>query len=67
MVLDYLQTEYSLSDKFELRNNDFILQNIEIFDSKGSRAILNGTIRTNYMRDPVFELDLLAVHGCLPR
>ncbi len=60
IMLDYLQTKYSLSAPFELKNNDFILRDIEIFDEKGSRAVLNGTIKTDYMRDPRFELDLVA-------
>jgi len=60
LVLDYLQTEYSLSDQFELRNNDCILKNIEVFDEKGSLAVLNGSIATEYMKNPSFDLNLLA-------
>jgi hypothetical protein len=59
-VLDYLQTKYSFSSPFELRDNNFILTDIEVFDEKGSRAILNGRIETNYMREPSFDLALLA-------
>jgi hypothetical protein len=60
LIVNYLQTMYSLSDRIELKNNDILLDNLEVFDEKGSRAILKGTIRMDDLRNPRFDLNLEA-------
>jgi hypothetical protein len=59
-LVDYLQTEYSLSDRARIRDNTVYLSNVEVYDDKGSRAILNGTIQTGYLNTLVFDLNLVA-------
>ncbi|HEC44324.1 MAG TPA: hypothetical protein ENI20_15990 [Bacteroides sp.] len=57
-VLDYLQTGYSFSDKVKIQNNNFLFTDINVYDKKGSRALLNGSIETDYLRDPRLDFNL---------
>jgi len=57
-VLDFLQTKYSLSDRIEVNNNNFIFKDIEVFDEKSNRAVLTGDIKTDFLREPEFNINL---------
>ncbi|MFC2116777.1 translocation/assembly module TamB domain-containing protein, partial [Bacteroidota bacterium] len=59
-ILDYIQTQYSFSDRVEIKNSNFLFSDLEVFDKMGSRALLNGSIETNYLRDMKVNLDLQA-------
>jgi hypothetical protein len=50
-TIDYLKTRYNFSSDLEVVNNNFILNNIEVFDEEGNMAIVNGMIHTDYLRD----------------
>jgi hypothetical protein len=58
LKVDYLQTIYSFSNAVEIRNNNLIFKDFEIFDQTGSRSVLNGGIRNTNLRDFVFDLNL---------
>lgn len=59
-MVEYLQTVYNFSDQLEIRDNNLIFSDFEILDNAGSKAFLNGSIRNNYLRDFVFDLNLQA-------
>lgn len=50
-TVDYLKTRYNLTSELEIVNNNFILNNIEIFDQEGNYGVLNGMIRTENLKD----------------
>lgn len=56
-LLSYLQTRYSFSNDLKITNNNIRFDNFEIYDEKGSTAILNGTITNHYLRDFLFDLN----------
>ncbi|MCD6598937.1 MAG: translocation/assembly module TamB, partial [Bacteroidales bacterium] len=56
MTIDYLNTNYSFSAPVEIKNNVFHLNNIEVFDTLGNKAIGNGRILTNHFKDLSFDL-----------
>ena len=62
MTVDYLQTKYSFSDAVKISNNHLIFEDFEIFDESGHRSVLNGSIKNNYLRDFVFDLNIDAVN-----
>ncbi len=56
MTIDYLNTTYSFSAPVEIKNNIFHLNNIEVFDTLGNKALGNGRILTNHFKDLSFDL-----------
>ena len=57
-TIDYLKTRYNFTTEVEIANNNFILNNIEIFDQEGNYGILNGVIRTEYLKDISLNLGI---------
>ena len=55
-TIDYLKTRYNFTSEVEIANNNFILNNIELFDKDGNHAIVNGMVRTEYLKN--FNLNL---------
>lgn len=55
-IVNFLNTRYSFSDKIDLSNNKILFNNIEIFDTDGNTAYLNGAINNEYLKN--FNLDL---------
>jgi len=56
LKLTYLNTTYHLADKIKLRSNAIVFDSIQMYDSKGNSAVLNGSVNHRYFND--FELDL---------
>ncbi|MHC1708084.1 MAG: translocation/assembly module TamB domain-containing protein [Bacteroidales bacterium] len=54
--VDYLKTEYSFSQDFELGKNYIGFNNIVAYDSLGNKVFVNGTINHNYFYN--FRIDL---------
>ena len=50
-TVDYLNIRYNFTSEVEIVNNNFILNNIEIFDQEGNYGILNGMVRTENLKD----------------
>jgi len=57
-MVDYLKTRYNLTTEVEIINNNFILNNIEIFDQEGNYGVLNGMVRTEYLKDITLNLGI---------
>lgn len=56
--IDYLNTRYSFTDQVEIENNQFIFKDIEIFDTLGNQAVLNGSITAENFKDLWFDLQI---------
>ncbi|MBN2347427.1 MAG: translocation/assembly module TamB [Bacteroidales bacterium] len=59
-TMNYLNTRYSFSDKFDVINNNFFINNLQVYDSDGNTALANGIIRTEYLRNVNFDMTLNA-------
>lgn len=55
-TVDYLKTRYNFTTEVEVVNNNFIFNNVEIFDPEGNKAIVNGMIHTEYLKDITLSL-----------
>jgi hypothetical protein len=56
-LISYLQTQYSFSNEIHISDNNIRFNNFDIYDEKGSTAILNGAITSNYLRNFLFDLN----------
>ncbi|KPK87185.1 MAG: hypothetical protein AMS27_03225 [Bacteroides sp. SM23_62_1] len=56
-IISYLQTQYSFSNDLKITNNNIRFDNFEVYDEKGSLAILNGAITNQYLRNFMFDLN----------
>lgn len=56
LKMTYLNTRYYLADKIKLRSNAIVFDSIQMYDSKGNPAVLDGSVNHRYFND--FELDL---------
>lgn len=60
LTLDYLKTTYNLNTEVELLNNKILFKDVIINDIKGNQAVLNGSIKHNYLKDWNFDLEFKA-------
>jgi len=58
--VDYLQTIYSFTNEITIRDNNLIIDNFELFDESGNRAVVQGIIKNRYFREFDFDLSLRA-------
>ncbi len=56
LVVDYLQTRYNFTSEIDITNNNFVFDHVVLYDEFINTAILNGMIRTKYLKE--FELNL---------
>lgn len=57
-TIDYLQARWNFSSEVDVINNNFILKDVALYDTKVNKAILNGKISNSYFSDIRFDLDL---------
>jgi hypothetical protein len=62
--VDYLKTEYSFSQEFEIGKNYIGFNNIVAYDSIGNKMYLNGKINHHYFNDFGIDLNIKA-QNCL--
>ena len=58
-VIGYLNVPYSLSDVVTIEPEQFVFNDITLYDSVGNKAYLNGKITHNHFRDFLLDLDIL--------
>ncbi len=58
--VDYLQTIYSFTNEITVRDNNLVIEDLELFDEDGNRSVLQGIIKNRYFRDFDFDLSLRA-------
>ncbi|MFA6924543.1 MAG: translocation/assembly module TamB domain-containing protein [Bacteroidales bacterium] len=56
--LDYTNTGYSFANEISVTKNKFLFENIEIFDSLGNKALLNGKITHNNFKNFKFDINI---------
>jgi hypothetical protein len=50
-IVNYLKTRYSFTNNIEIKNNTFLLNNVEVFDSKANKAIVKGKIEYRNLKE----------------
>lgn len=58
--IDYLNTNYSLSTDVHLKEDRIEFNHVVVNDAKGNKAIANGRVYHNHLRDFYFDIDILA-------
>ncbi|MGC9342982.1 MAG: translocation/assembly module TamB domain-containing protein, partial [Bacteroidales bacterium] len=56
MIVNYLQTRYSFTDKLSIQNNRLLLDEFKLTDELGNNAIANGSVTSQYFKD--FNLNI---------
>lgn len=57
-TVDYLKTRYNFTSEIDISNNNFIFNNVELSDRDGNSAVLNGVIRTEYLKNISLNLGI---------
>lgn len=65
--IDYLNVLFSLQHTFEIKPDEVLINNLVLYDSIGNKALVNGKLTHNYLRDFNVKLrikpnDLLALN-----
>jgi len=55
--IDFINTFYNFNDKVKLKNNDFLVQNIQLSDSTDNFAFANGLVSTRDFKNIYLDLD----------
>ncbi len=58
--IDFLNTTYIFSDYVHLKPDEIYIKDATFYDKFGKTAIMNGTVRHNYLRDFTFSVDINA-------
>ncbi len=61
-LVNYLKTRYNFTQSIEVNNNTFLLKNIEVFDSKANKAIVNGQIEYRNLKELFINIDIEATN-----
>ena len=56
MDIDYLGTRYFFTDEVIVKNNEFLIDELRLYDKFGNQAIMNGSVKNRYLKN--FSLDL---------
>jgi hypothetical protein len=56
MIVDYLQTRYNFSNDVKIAHNTINIKDFEVFDEKGNKAVAQGNIFSNYLKE--YKLDI---------
>lgn len=58
LTVDFLKTNYKLTDPITIENSDILFKNFRVYDSSNRVAILNGTVQTDYFKNISLNLNL---------
>lgn len=61
-LVDYLMTSYYFTNELRVINNNIVFKNFEIFDEKGSRAVADGTVFMNNLKNIRLDIRLNATN-----
>jgi autotransporter translocation and assembly factor TamB len=56
--IDYLKTRYNFTDDIEVINNNVYFNDLVITDGYANNGTVSGSIRSNYLKDFVFDLTI---------
>jgi hypothetical protein len=60
MVVKYLKSGYDFSTKLLIQNNNFMLNNVQLYENKKNIAVLNGILTTSYLKDLMININITA-------
>lgn len=55
-MIDYLNVVYSIQHNFEIKPGLINVENLVMFDTLGNKAMVNGTVTHNHLRDFAFNI-----------
>ncbi len=58
MKVVYLNTKYSFSNQIDFVENGIRFDKLEIYDTLGNSAQIDGSLTHNYFKDPKFDIDI---------
>lgn len=64
-VFDYLNTRYNFTDFVDFKKNKIEFSNIEVYDTRGEKAIVSGSLNHNYFSDFTLDITLDATNFTL--
>lgn len=64
-VFNYLNTRYNFTDFVDFKKNKIEFSHIEVYDTRGEKAILSGTMNHNYFNDFMMDITLRATNFTL--
>ena len=56
--VDFLNTTYTFSDYIHLKPDEIIIKNATFYDKFGNKAVVNGSVKHNFLSDFVFSADI---------
>jgi len=59
-TVNYLKTRYNFTSDIEVNNNNFIFDNVEVFDPEGNSAIVNGMIHVEHFKEISLNISMNA-------
>jgi hypothetical protein len=57
-TVDYLKTRYNFTTDIDIVNNNFILNDVKLYDTEGNSGIMNGMVKTDYLKDIFLNLSI---------
>ncbi len=63
-VVGYINTLNSLNTRIRIKDSDILFENVEMFDFKRNKAIVNGSMTTNYLKKLYFNFQIDAQNYC---
>jgi hypothetical protein len=58
LTIDYLQTRYHITHQLDVKNNRFIFDDATVFDNKGNKAILDGELHFENLKNLSYDLNI---------
>ncbi len=56
LTVDYLQTRYFITHQLDVQNNKLIFNQVNVYDSKGNQAVLDGDIDLHKFKNVSYDL-----------
>jgi hypothetical protein len=60
LIVDYLNTHYSFSSTVQVKDNEFLLNDLKIYDDFNNSAVANGRVYHDYFKNFKFDVELQA-------
>lgn len=57
-MINYLKTRYSFSKSIKVKDNNILVNNVVLYDSRGNKCEVDGKITHKYFKNFYFDLDL---------
>ena len=63
-LVGYINTTNSFNSKIKIKDSDLFFDEVEMYDTLGNKAIVNGSMTTSYLKKLYFNFDIDAQNYC---